>query len=155
MIYGTKEFLPSLLERPEAAVVNISSLFGLAGISEQTPYCTTKFAVRGFTESLRAELQDTPVEVYCVHPGGIRTNITSIPKEEAVDEAEMKALKNFEKGLVHSPEKAAKTILEAMKRKQMKIMIGPETYVADTITKVFPVTYSRIINGIMKNLIEK
>lgn len=155
VIYGTKEFLPSLLERPEAAVVNISSLFGLAGIAEQTPYCTTKFAVRGFTESLRTELQDTNVEVYCVHPGGIKTNITKIPRDEAVDESEIRMLKNFEKGLIHSPEKAAQTILNGVKSKQMKIMIGPETYLADTITKVFPVGYSRMINGIMKNLIEK
>jgi len=155
VVYGTKEFLPYLLERPEAAVINISSLFGLAGIAEQTPYCTTKFAVRGFTESLRMELQDTKVEVYCVHPGGIKTNITKMAMEEAKDETELKALRNFNKSLVHSPEKAAKVILDGVRNNSRKILIGPETYVADTLTKMFPVGYSKMFHGVMKRMMSK
>jgi NAD(P)-dependent dehydrogenase (short-subunit alcohol dehydrogenase family) len=67
----TKAFLPTLLEQDQAHIVNVSSVFGLIAPSEQTAYCASKFAVRGFTESLRHELADTSVAVACVHPGGV------------------------------------------------------------------------------------
>ncbi len=156
VIYGTKEFLPHLLKQPEAAIINISSVFGLAGIPEQTPYCTTKFAVRGFSESLRGELEKTKVEVYCVHPGGINTNIA----EDALKEAEgnpqkLKEVRNFKKMLVHSPEKAANVILSAVKKQNYKILIGEEAYVFDAMTRLFPLNYNKIIEYGMSKIIKK
>lgn len=158
VIYGTKEFLPYLLRQPEAAIINISSVFGLAGIAEQSPYCTTKFAVRGFTESLRMELMHTNVEVYCVHPGGINTNIA----QEALDEArkegdpsKIKEVDNFRKMLIHTPEKAAKTILNAIKMKEEKVLIGQDALLFDAATRILPVSYSKVIDFGMKQLLNR
>jgi NAD(P)-dependent dehydrogenase (short-subunit alcohol dehydrogenase family) len=147
VIYGTKEFLPYLQQQPEAVIVNISSVFGLAGIAEQVPYCTTKFAVRGFTEALRMELINSNVEVYCVHPGGINTNIANHAAEEAADDPKKKQeVDNFKKMLIHSPEKAAKTILYAVKSKNQKILIGQEAYLFDFATRLLPVNYSKVMD---------
>lgn len=146
VIYGSKEFLPHLLERPEAAIINISSVFGLAGIPEQTPYCTTKFAVRGFTEALRGELSNTKVEVYCVHPGGINTNIAEHALEEAQsDPTKRKEVENFKKMLIHSPEKAASTILDGIRKNRYKVLIGEEAYVFDWMTRALPQGYTKLL----------
>ena len=75
VVYGTQAFLPQLLENREGAVVNVSSVFGLVGTPNASDYCASKFAVRGFTESLMVELEDSPISVHLVHPGGIKTNI--------------------------------------------------------------------------------
>ncbi|MBW1710960.1 MAG: SDR family oxidoreductase, partial [Deltaproteobacteria bacterium] len=75
VIYGSKAFLPYLKQRPEANIVNISSVHGLFTNRNVGPYCTSKFAVRGFTLALTQELKNTSVKVSCVHPGGIKTNI--------------------------------------------------------------------------------
>lgn len=154
VIYGSKEFLPHLLERPEAALVNISSIFGLAGIAEQVPYCATKFAVRGLTESLRAELLKTNVEVYSVHPGGINTNIAEEALREAQDNpTKRKEVENFKKLLTHSPEKAAKTILSNIRKKNYKILIGEEAYLFDILPRILPESYSKLLEfGIGKLL---
>ncbi|TAK87327.1 MAG: SDR family oxidoreductase [Aquabacterium sp.] len=77
VLYGTRAFLPQLLENGEGAIVNISSVFGLVGTPNSSDYCAAKFAVRGFTESLMVELQGSPVSVHLVHPGGVRTNIAN------------------------------------------------------------------------------
>src|SRR3954470_12773443 len=75
VINGTRAYLPILLEQNSGSIVNTSSVFGLAGIPTQSAYCASKFAVRGFTESLRHELRDTGVRAITVHPGGVKTNI--------------------------------------------------------------------------------
>lgn len=146
VINHTKEFLDTLLSRPEAVIVNISSLFGLVGVAEQVPYCTTKFAVRGFTESLRMELIDTNVEVYCVHPGGINTNIY----RNAVHYESNPALdKRFQKALERtSPEQAAKTILKHIERKDEKILIGIDAVLGDQLARTLPVGYTSIVKKI-------
>ncbi len=149
VVYGTKEFLPHLLQRREAAIVNISSLFGLAGIAEQIPYCSSKFAVRGLTESLRMELLGTPVSVHTVHPGGIKTNIANNARMvEQTDKVEaVKDLEKFnENALRHTPEKAAQVIINGIMKGEEKIMIGVETYLADMTTKLLPTSYSKVFN---------
>src|SRR4051795_6284634 len=75
VIHGTRAYLPILLEQNSGAIVNTSSVFGLAGIPTQSAYCASKFAVRGFTESLRHELRGSGVRAVTVHPGGVKTNI--------------------------------------------------------------------------------
>ena len=75
VVHGTRAFLPILLEQDEGAIVNVSSVFGLIGWPTQSAYCASKFAVRGYTESLRHELRETGVRAIAVHPGGIATNI--------------------------------------------------------------------------------
>ena len=75
VVYGTRAFLPQLLANGEGAIINVSSVFGLVGTPDTSDYCASKFAVRGFTESLMVELQQSPISVHLVHPGGVRTNI--------------------------------------------------------------------------------
>ncbi|MBW2675841.1 MAG: SDR family oxidoreductase, partial [Deltaproteobacteria bacterium] len=75
VVYGSKAFLPYLKQQPEGHIVNISSVHGLFTNRNVGPYCTSKFAIRGFTQVLCQELKDTTVRVSCVHPGGIKTNI--------------------------------------------------------------------------------
>src|SRR5689334_10485991 len=77
VVHGTRAFLPQLSSRPAAHIVNISSIFGIIAPPGQTAYCASKFAVRGFSEALRAELKMkvSPVKLSVVHPGGVATNI--------------------------------------------------------------------------------
>lgn len=146
VINHTKEFLDILLSRPESVIVNISSLFGLVGVADQVPYCTSKFAVRGFTEALRMELIDTKVEVYCVHPGGINTNIYKnaihYEKNESLDKKFQKALERT------SPEQAAKTILKHIERKDEKILIGIDAVIGDRLARTMPVGYTAIVKKV-------
>lgn len=146
VIYGTKAFLPTLLKRGEASIVNISSLFGITGIGYQAPYCTTKFAVRGFTESLRMELLDTNVTAHVVHPGGIQTNIA---KDSRGMENDPDAIRQFEKGFIHTPDKAAKTIINGIRKKHDRILIGQETHIADAIVRLAPARYTNIVDRLV------
>lgn len=153
VIYGTKAFLPSLLKRSEASIVNISSLFGITGVAYQGPYCTTKFAVRGFTESLRMELMDTNVAVQVVHPGGIKTNIARDSKRTSTEAEEL--LEQFEKALIHSPDKAAKVIIKGIRQKSGRILIGPEAHFMDAVVRMAPVNYSYFMDRFILKRLEK
>lgn len=146
VIHHTKLFLDILLSRPEAVIVNISSLFGIVGIADQVPYCTTKFAVRGFTEALRMELMNTNVEVYCVHPGGINTNIY----RNAVHYQRNATLdRNFQKALERtSPEEAARVILKNIEKKNERILIGIDAEMADRLARTMPLGYTSVVKRI-------
>lgn len=150
MVYGTKTFLPLLKKQPEAAVINISSVFGLAGIGHQGAYCSSKFAIRGFTESLRMEsLLDFPqVTIHTVHPGGIKTSIVKNSRwvEEDISEKEKEEMtKNFERMFITTPESAAATIIKGIQKKKSKIVIGRDGKQLDWIVRLFPTRYSKII----------
>jgi NAD(P)-dependent dehydrogenase (short-subunit alcohol dehydrogenase family) len=110
VVHGTKAFLPQLLARRDAAVVNISSVFGLIAVPAQGAYNAAKFAVRGFTEALRHELEGTGVASVCVHPGGIRTSIVRnarlyVDQRGSTDVAKMDAM--FQRMARTTPERAA------------------------------------------------
>jgi butyryl-CoA dehydrogenase len=150
VINHTKAFIDVLLERPEASIVNISSLFGITGLSEQVPYCTTKFAVRGFSESLRMEMIGTNVVVTCVHPGGIKTNIA----KNSINYGQEDLLEKFEKNLLRIPaEEAAKDIINSIQKKQERLLIGIEVDIADRIVRSFPVKYSNIIKTVYDKML--
>jgi len=149
VVYGTKSFLSHLLQRPEASVVNISSVFGLAGIANQSTYCSSKFAVRGFTESLRMETLDTNVCVTTVHPGGIRTNIVRNARDTNA-ERHKKLVKNFEKVAITSPEEAARVIIKGIKNKKHRVLIGRDARIMDRVVRWFPVRYSKMFYKEMK-----
>ena len=83
VVNGSRLFLPQLMANGEGAVVNISSIFGLVGTPNSADYCASKFAVRGYTEALMVELQDSPINAFLVHPGGIATNITQKASSQA------------------------------------------------------------------------
>jgi len=124
-------FLPHLKASGDGHVVNISSVFGLLGIPSQSAYNSAKFAVRGFTDALRTELdiEQCSVSATTIHPGGIRTNIARNARfefsahQDAVD-AEQVAL-DFEKFTRTTPEKAAQLIIGAVEKNKRRALIGP------------------------------
>lgn len=154
VINGSKIFLPHLLKQKEATIVNISSVFGLIGVGEQTPYCTTKFAVRGFTESLRMEMINKNVTVISIHPGGIKTNIAKTDRGwdhvENKDEIISKIERN---SFINTPEKAAEVILNGIKKKKEKVLIGRDAYVIDYGSRISPVRFPKmLLNKMRKKL---
>ena len=150
VIYCTKTFLPTLLEQDAAHIVNVSSVFGLIAPSEQTAYVSSKFAVRGFTESLRAELSETRVAVSCVHPGGVKTNIARNSRVGAGTPTEWKqqGAKFFDKVAKTSPEKAAEIIVDGIKSRNPRILIGTDARLISMFSRVFPKNYLKIIERI-------
>lgn len=151
VVYGTKAFLPMLKEAGEGHIINISSLFGLIGVPTQSAYNAAKFAVRGFTESLRQELEilDCGVSCSCVHPGGIKTNIAKAAR--MADTSKITGMdaqtsqKAFEKAFVVSSEDAAKVIIKGVKGNQRRILIGNDAKVGDMLQRVMPGTYQRLM----------
>lgn len=150
VVYGTQAFLPHLYTRPEAWIVNISSVFGLAGIDKQSPYCSAKFAVRGFTESLRMELLGTNITPIIVHPGGIDTHIVRDSRGED-DEEIARVAANFAKHAARTTaDEAAAIIIKGIIRKKKKILIGVDAWAMDRFVRWFPVFYSRIFSIFVK-----
>ena len=155
MVYGTQAFVPYLKKQKEAALVNVSSLFGLIGVAYQAAYCTTKFAIRGYTESLRMETQTTAPHliIHTVHPGGIATNIANDSKW-VTDEPEPDVAKINEL-LVMPPPKAAGIIVKGIMKKQSRILIGNDAKRASLIQRIWPERYSKIIaNGMLSDMDE-
>jgi NADP-dependent 3-hydroxy acid dehydrogenase YdfG len=147
VVNGTKAFLPHLIASGDGHVVNISSVFGLIAVPGQSAYNAAKFAVRGFTEALRQEMliAKHPVEVTCVHPGGIKTavarNATVAEDEDAQTFAEF-----FDKRLaLHSPEMAAKTILDGVRKGRARVVIGWEAKALDVLARIIGSKYQRVI----------
>ncbi|WP_228032442.1 SDR family oxidoreductase [Mycolicibacterium sp. P9-22] len=157
VVNGTKSFLPHLIESGDGHVVNVSSVFGLFSVPGQAAYNSAKFAVRGFTEALRQEmaLAKHPVKVTCVHPGGIKTAIArNATAAEGIDVAEM--AKAFDNKLAKtSPEKAAKIILEAVRKDRARVLVGADAKVLDVIVRIAGSNYQRLFSSVAKGLLPK
>jgi len=144
VIYGSLSFLPLLREQKESCLVNISSVFGLMGFPGQAPYNVSKFGVRGFTETLRVEMRGTGLQVICVHPGGIKTNIAK--NALATDQASHdRFIKNFEKNSPTTAAKAAEVIISGILREKNRITIGSDARFIDKITRLMPESYERVL----------
>lgn len=151
VVHGTKAFLPYLKQSGEGHIVDVSSVFGLVGIPTQSAYNAAKFAVRGFTESLRMELEieGSPVSCSCVHPGGIKTNIARNARMNDVShitgaDAE-KSIADFEKMFRTTADEAAATIISGVRRNRRRILIGSDAYAIDTMQRTLPTLYQRLI----------
>lgn len=145
VIYGTKEALPHLIARPESFIVNISSIFGIMGVPTQSAYCVSKFAVRGFTESLRMEVGKYPnLQIIQVHPGGIDTNIITNSKIRT-ETAKDKLKSQFKKSAITSASDAAKTIINGIENKKTRILIGRDAKWIDFLVRLFPATYAKYL----------
>ncbi len=158
VIYGSKAFLPHLKRRPEAVLMNTSSVFGLFGYPTQGPYCTAKFAVRGFTETLRLELEvegTTHVKVCCIHPGGIKTGIVEnidFSKSTLTKEEIEETSKTFEELAPTTAAQAATQIITAIENQSPKLLIGKDAKWMDIITRLFPTKYHKfLLKGIAEN----
>ena len=151
VVYGTKEFLPLIKKSGEGHIINISSLFGLTAQPTQSAYNATKFAVRGFTESLRQELdmENCGVSALCVHPGGIRTNIANAAKmNDSIRSLGMhpeKSAESFNKLLRCPPEEAARQIIEAVQKDKRRLLIGNDAKAIDLMQRILPTGYQRVM----------
>ncbi len=152
VVYGTKAFLPHLRASGEGHVVNTSSLFGLLAFPGQSTYNATKFAVRGFTEALRIELDMTgaPISATSVHPGGIKTNIARTARmSKSVADLGVKDLDNshhqIEKHFRVSADDAAETILRGVRRNARRVLIGTDAKVYDLVQRLIPSSYQWIV----------
>ncbi|RIV19086.1 SDR family NAD(P)-dependent oxidoreductase [Fibrisoma montanum] len=154
VIRMTKAFLPYLIMQNEGHIVNVSSVFGLAGVMNQSAYCTAKFGVRGFTDTLRMELMDTNIGVTCVHPGGIKTNIATnarIGRSGFVTDAMHKqGAVSFEKAARTTAEAAARQIWEGVRRNKARVLIGADARQIDWVTRMFPTSYVGMIRDQME-----
>jgi NAD(P)-dependent dehydrogenase (short-subunit alcohol dehydrogenase family) len=164
-VYGCKAFLPQLLSKPEAHIANLSSIEGIIAFPNHCAYASSKFALRGFTEALRLDLRHTRVGVSCVFPGGVKTNIVRnslefgrkyllahpdlaeefiprLKKAEALVAA-------FESHLGTSPEDAARIIIEGIKMKEWRILIGQDAVGLDGLQRSNPEGYQEVLLTIL------
>jgi short-subunit dehydrogenase len=143
----TRVFLPLLQQSQAAQIVNMSSIFGIIAPPGQTAYSAAKFAVRGFSEALRHELEagNSSVRMTLLHPGGVRTGIaTSARLPASVTAQEIKLhQKNWQKALRLSPEAAARRILRGIERREPRVLVGDDAVAASWIQRLLPVTYWR------------
>lgn len=155
VVYGTKSFLPHLLKRPESAIVNISSIFGIIALPTQSQYNASKFAVRGFTESLRQEVKNSNLFVSCVHPGGIKTSIVANGRMHTSmlgEQSHSQQIEEFNKAARTTPAKAAGIILKGIRTHKRRILIGQDAKLMDKIQRLFPEKYTSIFSYILKKL---
>ena len=158
VVHGTKAFLPHLEASGEGHVVNISSVFGLTAQPLMSGYNASKYAVRGFTESLRQDLELTRscVSATCVHPGGIKTNIARTARMNAsvagaTGRSADAAAKEFEKAFITSPARAAAVIVDAVQKNKRRALIGPDARVFDAMVRIAPTGYQRLITGVVRS----
>jgi short-subunit dehydrogenase len=143
----THALLPDLLASPGSHLVNVSSLFGLIAPAGQSAYSASKFAIRGFTEALRHELPPRGVGVTAVHPGGIRTSIAVNARIGAgVDPAEQERHQQaWEKMLAMDPDDAARVILEGVRRREARVLVGWDTRAPDLFARLMPGSYGPLL----------
>ncbi|MGE2836346.1 SDR family NAD(P)-dependent oxidoreductase [Mycobacterium sp. SMC-4] len=149
VVNGTKAFLPHLIASGDGHVVNVSSLFGLFSVPGQAAYNSAKFAVRGFTESLHQEmaLSDHNVAVTSVHPGGIKTAI--MRNSTAVEGFDRDSLTTFfDKRLtMTTPEKAARVILDGVRKKKARVLVGPDAKALDLLVRLTGARYQTLFSS--------
>jgi NAD(P)-dependent dehydrogenase (short-subunit alcohol dehydrogenase family) len=149
VIYGTKAFLPIMLAQREGCIVNLSSVFGLAGYPAQGAYNISKFGVRGLTECLWSELEGTGVSAISVHPGGIRTNIEKAGRRcAAAGEEEARFSMLADKLLLTSPEECAADVIAGVERGKRRIITGHKSTSLFWLTRLMPNRYPAILKRI-------
>ena len=152
VVYGSKAFLPALKQRPQASIVNVSSVFGLIAVPTQAAYNASKFAVRGFTEALRQELAGTTVRAMCVHPGGIKTNIARnarFYRAPGGGGERNTSVSDFDKLARTTADDAAAVIIESLRKGRERVLIGPDAHIIDWTQRLFPTAYTRILGALI------
>ena len=155
VVYITKAFLPSLKRRPEAHIVNISSVAGVLASPNNGPYCAAKFAVTGLTETLSQELQGTNVRVSCVFPGGVKTNIQRNARFFKVANPNLcheDAIECYAKISRLCPDAAARIIIKGIRRNKTRILVGMDARFIDMMKRVMPVWTTRLAAHFMRKL---
>jgi short-subunit dehydrogenase len=148
VVRGTRAFLEHLRSRPQAHIINISSIFGIIAPAGQSAYAASKFAVRGFSEALRHELAagKSTVRLSVVHPGGVKTNIAreSVSMSEVGD--------RFERLARTTPAAAAQRIIRGVERNEPRILVGGDAKILDIIQRLRPATYWALLSRIFDRM---
>lgn len=155
VVNGTKEFLPHLIASGDGALVNISSLFGLVSMPGQSAYNATKYAVRGFTEALREEMlvNQHPVSVTCIHPGGIKTGISRNGRK-TVNQDGASIDKIFDEKLARMPaDKAARIILDAAVKGRARQLVGIDAHLLHHFARLTGSRYQDVVARVSKRLV--
>lgn len=157
VVYGSKAFLPYLEQSGDGHIVNLSSVFGLTAQPLMSGYNASKFAVRGFTESLRQDLDmaRSCVSATCVHPGGIKTNIAQAARiSDSVAHSTGKSLaaatKEFETTFITSADTAASVIVAAVRNNKRRVLIGPDARLYDWCARLLPASYQAIFTAVVR-----
>jgi short-subunit dehydrogenase len=160
VVRSTRAFLPHLSRQREAHLVNLSSIFGIVAPPGQTAYAAAKFAVRGFSESLRHELQmaASPVKLSVVHPGGIATNIvrnsrTGIGITDNARRAQ--SIERFDAVARTTPQAAALRIIQGIENNEPRILIGNDARFMDLLQRLRPGTYWRVLARRIEKMAKK
>ncbi|HEV2708386.1 MAG TPA: SDR family NAD(P)-dependent oxidoreductase [Pyrinomonadaceae bacterium] len=143
----TRAFLPALRASGDARVVNLSSVYGIVAPPEHVAYAASKFAVRGFSEALRHELEGSGVGVTVVHPGGVATSISEKARVPAGVSAEEVARRRaqFRKLLRLPPEVAGEIIVRGIERRQARVLVGADAKAVSVIARILPVSYWKVL----------
>jgi len=152
VVRGTRAFLPHLSRQREAHIVNLSSIFGIVAPPGQSAYAASKFAVRGFSESLRHELQmaNSPIRLSVVHPGGVATNIARNARSGAGiadNERRGKAIERFDAMAITAPATAALRIVKGIEKNAPRILIGNDARFLDLLQRLRPASYWSAVAG--------
>jgi len=157
VVHGTRAFLPHLAGQREAHIVNLSSIFGIIAPPGQTAYAAAKFAVRGFSESLRHELQmaASPVRLSVVHPGGVATHIARNSRSGIgmTDNARRaQSIERFESSARTTPKDAALRIIAGIEKNQPRILIGNDARLMDLVQRFRPATYWSVLARLIERM---
>lgn len=153
VVHGTQAFLPYLRASGEGHVINLSSLFGLMAMPTQSTYNASKFAVRGYTEALRMELEleGSGVSATSVHPGGVATNIVNASRidEQIIESTGQDADTHRRRANrlinVTTPDEAARQILAGVERNARRVLVGKDAWVLDKLIRLLGSAYQRLV----------
>lgn len=151
LLLMTKTLLPHFLKRPEAHIVNLSSMGGFLPVPGQTIYGASKAAVKLFTEGLHSELLDSNVHVTLVFPGAIKTNITvnsGVMTQEQIEKQDMGKMKMTE------PDKAAQMIINGIEKNAYHVFAGSDAKFMDFLVRLNPKGAAKFIYNQMKSLLK-
>lgn len=156
VVNGTRAFLPAMLAQRSGAIVNTSSVYGLLAVPFHSAYCSSKFAVRGYTESLRLELDGTGVRSVVVHPGGIKTNIAQgarVAKDpEGRGRSAAQIAAEFDASAMTTPERAAGVIHQGLDRGRSRILIGADAIAVDIVSRLTPTHAAAVLGAVEARL---
>ena len=158
VVHGCRAFIPIMKKQGFGHLINMSSIFGVITIPSQSAYNAAKFAVRGFTECIRQELRPHGIYVSCIHPGGIRTNIAKNARfyqDQLGRKDQDRFAQFFEKMAPTSSEMAARIILDGVRRKKTRILVGKDAKLMALISRVFPASYDRVLEFMYGRKVKK
>jgi short-subunit dehydrogenase len=155
VVHGCRHFLPQLRGRPDALLVNISSIFAMVSMPTQSIYNASKAAVRGFSDPLREELRPDGVDVLCVHPGGIKTNIANasrIVDVSMVADNAQDLRQSFSQIARTTPEQAANVIIGAIEGRRSRVLISADATVLHALFRLAPTRATRWLTALGRGL---